>query len=100
MCLSNKIIVKTKNLKYKSQGKQLSFNLFESSLKELPKSNRWGKLGESFPWDKIEKIYNAKLNNRYGGAGNKPARIIIGALLIKHKLGLSDENTSFILSIV
>lgn len=80
-------------MKYKSQGKQLSFNLFESSLKELPKSNRWVKLGESLPWDKIEKIYNAKLNNRHGGAGNKPARIIIGALLIKHKLGLSDEET-------
>ena len=80
-------------MKYKSQGKQLSFNLFESSLKDLPKTNRWVKLGESLPWDKIEKIYNAKLNNRHGGAGNKPARIIIGALLIKHKLGLSDEET-------
>ena len=45
-------------MKYESQGKRLSFNLFESSLKELPKSNRWVKLGESLPWDKIEKIYN------------------------------------------
>ena len=82
-----------KNMKYKSQGKQLSFNLFESSLTELPNTNRWVQLGESLPWDKIEKIYNAKLNNRHGGAGNKPARIIIGALLIKHKMGLSDEET-------
>ena len=82
-----------KNMKYKSQGKQLSFNLFESSLTELPNTNRWVQLGESLPWDKIEKIYNAKLNNCHGGAGNKPVRIIIGALLIKHKMGLSDEET-------
>lgn len=51
------------------------------------------KASVSVTWDKIEKIYNAKLNNRHGGAGNKPARIIIGALLIKHKMGLSDEET-------
>lgn len=51
------------------------------------------KASVSVTWDKIEKIYNAKLNNRHGGAGNKPARIIIGALLINHKMGLSDEET-------
>lgn len=33
------------------------------------------------------------MNNGKRGAGNKPARMIIGALLIKHKMNLSDEET-------
>jgi len=62
-------------------------------LSDLPKENRWVKLGDSLPWNEIEKIYNTRLNNAHGGAGNKPARVIIGALLIKHKMNLSDEET-------
>lgn len=31
-----------------------------------------------------------RLNNSEKGAGNKPARMILGAMLIKHKLSLSD----------
>lgn len=85
--------VKTKEMKYSSQEKALSLDLFKSSLEELPKNNRWVKLGDSLPWDKIEKIYNARLNNRHGGAGNKPARMIVGSLLIKHKMCLSDVET-------
>ncbi len=37
------------------------------------------------PWEEIENIYNTKLNNTHKGARNKPARVIIGALLIKPK---------------
>jgi hypothetical protein len=80
-------------MKYSSQHKQLIFDVFHSSLSELSKENRWVKLGDSLPWDEIEKIYNKRLNNTHGGAGNKPARMIIGAVLIKHKMNLSDEET-------
>ncbi|MCH4154957.1 MAG: transposase [Muribaculaceae bacterium] len=59
----------------------------------MPKENWWAKLGDSLPWDKIERIYNNRLNNRHCGAGNKSARIIIGALLIKHKMNQSDRET-------
>ena len=45
------------------------------------------------PWEEIENIYNTKLNNTHKGARNKPARVIIGALLIKHKMNLSDVET-------
>jgi hypothetical protein len=63
-------------MKYSSQHKQLIFDVFHSSLSELSKENRWVKLGDSLPWDEIEKIYNRRLNNAHGGAGNKPARMI------------------------
>lgn len=80
-------------MKYSSQIKSMPLDLFTPDLDQLPKDNRWVKLGDSLPWDKIELIYNSKLNNGKRGAGNKPARMIIGALLIKHKLTLSDEET-------
>lgn len=80
-------------MKYKSQGKQLTFEAFRSSLDNLPKSNRWVRMGDELPWDEIERYYNSRLNNRYMGAGNKPARMIVGALIVKHKMNLSDEET-------
>jgi transposase, IS5 family len=80
-------------MKYSSQHKQLSLEDFKSSLSDLPKDNRWVKLGDSLPWKEIERIYNSRLYNAHGGAGNKPARVIVGALLIKHKMNLSDEET-------
>jgi hypothetical protein len=80
-------------MKFKSQNRELTLEAFRSSLEGLPKTNRWVKLGDTLPWDKIEKIYNSRLHNVHNGAGNKPARMIIGALLIKHKLSLSDVET-------
>lgn len=80
-------------MKFTSQIKQLSCDELRSSLENLPKNNRWVKLGDELPWDEIEKIYNARLNNERKGAGNKPARLVIGALIIKHEMRLSDEDT-------
>ncbi len=79
-------------MKYHSQGKQLTLDAFRSSLDNLPKNNRWVRLGDRLPWDKIEKAYNANLKNKNSG-GNKPARIVVGALIIKYKLKLSDGET-------
>lgn len=53
----------------------------------------WVQLGDSLPWAKIEKLYNSRLNNSKKGAGNKPARMIIGAIIIQRKLALSDIET-------
>ena len=78
---------------YSSQVKQLCIDDFKSSLEGLNKSNRWVQLGDTLPWNEIEKLYNKRLNNGKRGAGNKPARMIIGALVIKHKMNLSDEET-------
>lgn len=85
--------VKSSDMKYTSQSKQLTIDEFRSSLEGLNKSNRWVQLGDLLPWAKIEKLYNSKLNNGTKGAGNKPARMIIGATIIKKKLSLSDAET-------
>ena len=81
-------------MKYFSQNiKQLTLDTFRSSLESLPKDNRWIKIADSLPWQEIENLYNARLNNMERGAGNKPARMIIGALIIKHRMVLSDDET-------
>ena len=80
-------------MKYYSQYR--SHDLFElqESLSGLSKSNRWVKLADHLPWDRIEKEYNKRLRNSHNGAGNKPARMVVGALIVKHVEKLSDENT-------
>lgn len=82
-------------MKYPSQNKnrQLTLDIFRSSLDSLDKSNRWVILGDTLPWAELEKVYNSKLHNKDKGAGNKPARMIIAAMIIKHKMNLSDEET-------
>ena len=83
----------TSGMKYYSQ--YISHDLFElqESLSGLSKSNRWVKLADSLPWDKIEKEYNRRLKNIHNGAGNKPARMVVGALIVKHMENLSDAKT-------
>lgn len=78
---------------YASHNKQLSLDLFRSSFEGLDKSNRWVSMGDLLPWPELEREYNSRLNNLEKGAGNKPARLILGAMLIKHKLCLSDIET-------
>ena len=80
-------------MKYTSHLKQLSVDMFRSSFDELDKNNRWVKLGDLLPWTELEKVYNSRLDNEVKGAGNNPARMIIGACIIKHKFSLSDEDT-------
>ena len=46
--------VKTNDMKYTSQAKQLTIDDFKSSLEGLSKSNRWVQLGDSLPWAKNE----------------------------------------------
>ena len=67
--------------------------LNSKSLSGLSKSNRWGKLADRLTWTKIEKEYNKRLRNSHCGAGNKPARMVVGALIVKHVKNLSDEKT-------
>ncbi len=80
-------------MKFSSQHKQLSLEPIKSSLDELPKDNRWVRLGDSLSWDEIECIYNSKLNNKHVRAGNKLVRVVIKALIVNHKMEFSDEGT-------
>lgn len=81
-------------MKFYSQYRNHDLLELQESLSGLSKStNRWVKLANNLPWDKIEKEYNKRLRNRHNGAGNKPARMVVGALIVKHVENLSDEKT-------
>lgn len=60
---------------------------------ELDKNNRWVKESMLIPWDALAEIYYSKMCNNFG-APAKDARIVIGAIIIKHRLNLSDEETA------
>jgi len=71
-------------------GRQLTFVLlFGGGLR--PK-NRWVELSACVPWEELEPSYNAVMDMDQGRPCN-PARLMIGAIIIKHKLNLSDEET-------
>lgn len=71
----------------------MTFDEMKGSLERLPKTNRWVQMGDALPWAEYEKVYNQRLNNESAGASNKPGRMVIAALIIKHKMNLSDEET-------
>ena len=80
-------------MKIVSLNGQMTFDEMRGSLEHLPKTNRWVQLADTLPWAEYEKVYNKRLNNDYVGASNRPGRMVIAALIIKHKLSLSDEET-------
>jgi hypothetical protein len=72
------------------EERQLTFILpFGGRLKP---ENRWVQLSSVVPWDDLEPAYNSVMNMT-AGRPCKPARLVIGAMIIKHKLNLSDEET-------
>lgn len=79
-------------IRYKS-SKQLSLEGFELPFGgKLKKSNRWVKLSKVIPWDDFATSYYKTMNANHGRPC-KDARLVIGSLIIKHKLNLSDEET-------
>jgi len=72
---------------------QLEFNEFSSLYQlELSPQNRWIQLGAHLPWDTLVKIYSKRVNLDRGAKG-VDVRVIIGSFIVKHKLGLSDQET-------
>ena len=55
-------------------------------------SNRWVKLRQCIPWELLAQSYNKTLSPDTGRPA-KEAQLVIGAVIIKHKLGLSDRET-------
>lgn len=78
-------------IKYTS-SKQLTLDNFKHPFNELKKDNRWIQLAELVPWDELAGIYAKSLNP---GAGRLSVdiRMVIGSLIIKHRLCLSDRDT-------
>lgn len=64
------------------------FNLGES----LDQSNRWLKLAEMIPWEKIDDVYSKNFSPNSGRYA-LDSRLVCGLFLVKHIKELSDEET-------
>ncbi len=60
---------------------------------ELSGTNRWVKLAQMVPWEEVEECYRPNFAGTGMGAPAKTARIAFGALIIKERLGITDEET-------
>jgi hypothetical protein len=59
---------------------------------KLRSDNRWVLLARMVPWDTAEAFYEKQFSQNGQGAPAKPARVALGALIIKERLGVSDEE--------
>lgn len=79
-------------IRYRSE-KQLIIEEFRTPFEmKVQKDNRWVILADKLPWDELANIYYSSLNPG-SGAPAKDARLVVGALIIKHTLGLDDRET-------
>jgi hypothetical protein len=58
---------------------------------QLSGDNRWINLAELIPWDDLENYYAAQFCKGFG-APAKLFRMVLGALIIKARLSLTDEE--------
>ena len=78
--------------KYRSQ-KQLSIFDFHTDFEsKLDPNNRWVKMAKMLDWDKLAEVYAKNFSSKTG-AGSIDARIVIGALIIKHLEKKDDRGT-------
>ena len=64
---------------------------------ELCPDNRWVLLAKIIPWDDLAKVYSKSLNADQGRE-SIDVRMIIGAVIVKHHLGLDDRGTVAMIS--
>jgi len=73
--------------------RQLSLAEFDWPFQtKLDEDNRWVKMSECIPWEALAEAYYEGLSSTQGRP-TKDARLVIGAVIIKHKLNLSDRET-------
>ena len=79
---------------YRPQSKQVSVFENESffQFQGLNPDNDWVRLSKLIPWAELERRYAQTFDSKLGNAG-KPARMALGALIIKERYGFSDEDT-------
>ena len=71
---------------------QLSFeDFFLPFGGKLSGDNRWIKLAELIPWDELEDDYASQFCKGFG-APAKPFRMALGALIIKARMAITDEE--------
>lgn len=72
-------------------NRQMRIEDFVFPYGQLDKNNEWVKLADLVPWDEAEEVYARQFVNN--GHPAHPARIALGALIIKQRLKCSDEWT-------
>ena len=78
-------------IRYTPQA-QLTLEGFQTPFSQhLNKNNRWVKLAGCIPWDKLANVYYKKMNQDFG-APSLSARMVIGAVIIKHMLNIDDRE--------
>ena len=79
---------------YRHNSKQLEFEQFSLPFNGgLRSDNRWIKIAKFIPWEEFEILYSKSLSSSQMGSPALSVRIAIGALIIKERLGTSDEET-------
>jgi transposase, IS5 family len=74
---------------------QLTLCGFETPFEQqLSTDNRWVKLSQLIPWDKIVQYYDVQFKSTEGRPPIN-GRVILGAVIIKHILDLTDRETIF-----
>nr|CRH06496.1 Transposase [Candidatus Magnetococcus massalia]CRH07375.1 Transposase [Candidatus Magnetococcus massalia] len=76
-----------------SSAKQQTLPGFESPFEQgLDARNRWVKLAEVIPWDELVDAYSSRMSSGHGRPAKSP-RLVIGAMIIKHRQRWTDEET-------
>ena len=84
-------------IKY-TPSNQLTLTRFSHPFdQELSPENRWVKLSEIVPWDALASVYLKQLSSS-SGRESVDARMVIGAIIVKHKLCISDRETVAMIS--
>ena len=74
----------------KTNQNQLKFEKFYLPFSgNLRSDNRWVILSKQIPWVQIEKEYSDNFSESNAGCPAKSARIALGALIIKERLGIT-----------
>ena len=78
----------------KNDANQLQFEDFYLPFSgKLRSDNRWVVLSGQIPWKQIEQAYSGLFSNSKVGCPAKSARIALGSLIIKERLGTADRET-------
>jgi IS5 family transposase len=79
---------------YRPESEQVSVFENESFFQfhGLNPDNDWVRLAKLIPWTELERRYAQTFDSNIGNVG-KPARMALGALVIKERYGFSDEDT-------
>ncbi len=79
---------------YRHNQNQLEFENFGLPFSgRLRSDNRWVKLAKLIPWGEFETSYAKSFKGSGQGPPAKSVRVALGALIIKERLGTSDEET-------